>query len=151
MSFDIRVTFTVSFICAVFLESLTLQNHVIGDKEVQSVRDSLSSLRWPFFQMLMLVASYFLNVNYCNFCSDGAFTLHRNKMPKVVHGLQLLSFKKKNVLKNFLLDLFGHILTKNVVHLLQWYSSGNDKAKTTDGFCKMTEECLDVFFFCYTK
>ena len=50
MSFDIRVTFTVSFICAVFLESLTLQNHVIGDKEVQSVRDSLSSLRWPFFQ-----------------------------------------------------------------------------------------------------
>lgn len=59
--------------------------------------------------------------------------------------------RKKNVLKNFLLDLFGHILTKNVVHLLQWYSSGNDKAKTTDGFCKMTEECLDVFFFCYTK
>ena len=72
-------------------------------------------------------------------------------MPKVVHGLQLLSFKKKNVLKNFLLGLFGHILTKNVVHLLQWYSSGNDKAKTTDGFCKMTEECLDVFFFCYKK
>ena len=102
MSFDIRVTFTFSFICAVFLESLTLQNHVIGDKEVQSVRDSLSSLRWPFFQMLMLVASYFLNVNYCNFCSDGAFTLHRNKMPKVVHGLQLLSFKTKKRFKELL-------------------------------------------------
>lgn len=43
MSFDIRVTFTVSFICAVFLESLTLQNHVIGGKEVKSVRDSVFS------------------------------------------------------------------------------------------------------------
>ena len=66
-------------------------------------------------------------------------------------GCNFFLLRKKNVLKNFLLGLFGHILTKNVVHLLQWYSSGNDKAKTTDGFCKMTKECLDVFFFCYKK
>lgn len=62
-------------------------------------------------------------------------------------GCNFFLLRKKNVLKNFLLGLFGHILTKNVVHLLQWYSSGNDKAKTTDGFCKMTEECLDFSFF----
>ena len=73
------------------------------------------------------------------------------KCQKWSMGCNFFLLRKKNVLKNFLLGLFGHILTKNVVHLLQWYSSGNDKAKTTDGFCKMTEECLDVFFFCYKK
>lgn len=73
------------------------------------------------------------------------------KCQKWSMGCNFFLLRKKNVLKKFLLGLFGHILTKNVVHLLQWYSSGNDKAKTTDGFCKMTEECLDVFFFCYKK
>ena len=60
------------------------------------------------------------------------------KCQKWSMGCNFFLLRKKNVLKNFLLGLFGHILTKNVVHLLQWYSSGNDKAKTTDGFCKMT-------------